>query len=115
MQMLIMVLNNVSHLEHILTEFENSGIHGATIIDSTGMAKVMNHTKPNELPIFGSLRMLMNEQRPFNKTIFTVLKDEKVQTAISCIKNVVGDLSRPDVGIVFTVPVSFWEGINFEN
>lgn len=114
MQMLIMVLNNVSHLEHILNEFEGNGIHGATIIDSTGMAKVINHAKPHELPIFGSLRMLMNEQRPFNKTIFTVIKDTQVQTAITCIKNVVGDLSKPDVGIVFTIPVSFWEGINLE-
>ena len=114
MQMLIMVLNNVSHLEHILNEFESSGIHGATIIDSTGMAKVISHAKPNELPIFGSLRMLMNEQRPFNKTIFTVIKDSQVQTAITAIKNVVGDLSKPDVGIVFTVPVSFWEGINVD-
>jgi nitrogen regulatory protein PII len=111
MQMLIFVLNNVNYLEDIMNEFTKSGIKGATIIDSTGMAKVLHHCDPNEIPLFGSLKMLMNEKRPFNKTIFTVIRDDQVQTAVNSIKNVVGDLSKPDVGIVFTIPINFVEGI----
>lgn len=113
MQMLIFVLNNVNHIEEIMNEFTKHGIKGATIIDSTGMAKVLHHHDHHEVPLFGSLKMLMNEQRPFNKTIFTVIKDEQVPVAVSAIKNVVGDLSKPDVGIVFTLPVSYVEGIHF--
>lgn len=110
--MLIFVLNNVNHLEEILNELEKEGIKGATIIDSTGMGRVLHHTTNTDIPIFGSLKMLMNEQRPFNKTIFTVIEDEQVPIAVSAIKKVVGDLSKPDVGIVFTIPVNFVEGIN---
>ncbi|KYH34174.1 hypothetical protein CLTEP_18880 [Clostridium tepidiprofundi DSM 19306] len=109
--MLIFVLNNINYLEEIMNEFTKSGIKGATIIDSTGMAKVLNHFSSGEVPIFGSLKMLMNEKRPFNKTIFTVIKDSQVQTAVSAIERIVGDLSKPDVGIVFTIPVNFVEGI----
>jgi nitrogen regulatory protein PII len=76
------------------------------------MAKVLHSFHPNDVPLFGSLKMLMNEQRPFNKTIFTVIKNEQVETAVSAIKKVVGDLSEPDVGIVFTLPVNFVEGIH---
>lgn len=111
--MLIFVLNNENHLEEILHEFTKSGIKGATIIDSTGMNRVLHNGYPNEVPLFGSLKMLMNERRPFNKTIFTVIKDEQVEIAVSAIKHVVGDLSKPDVGIVFTIPVSFMEGFTF--
>jgi len=111
MQMLIFVLNNINYLEEIMNEFTKSGIKGATVIDSTGMAKVLNHFSSDEVPIFGSLKMLMNEKRPFNKTIFTVIKDSQVQTAVGAIERIVGDLSKPDVGIVFTIPVNFVEGI----
>lgn len=108
--MLIFVLNNVNHLEEILNEFTKSGIKGATVIDSTGMNRVLHSGYNDEVPLFGSLKILMNERRPFNKTIYTVIKDEQVETAISSIKKIVGDLSKPDVGIVFTIPVNFIEG-----
>lgn len=108
--MLIFVLNNEDHLEEILCEFTESGIRSATIIESTGMNKVLHNEYYKELPIFGSLKMLLNERRPFNKTIFTVIRDEQVKLAVSAIEKIVGDLSKPDVGIVFTVPVNFIEG-----
>lgn len=110
--MLIFVLNNVNHLEEILNELTKSGIKGATIIDSTGMAKILHSQYTNDLPLFGSLKMLMNEKRPFNKTIFTVIKDKQVEIAVSAIERVVGDLSKPDVGIVFTIPINYIEGIS---
>jgi nitrogen regulatory protein PII len=46
-----------------------------------------------------------------NKTIFVVLKDEQVLLAIDVIKRKVGDLNKPGVGILFTIPVNYVEGI----
>ncbi|WP_373897909.1 hypothetical protein ACER0A_010255 [Haloimpatiens sp. FM7315] len=110
MQVLIMVLNKTNYLEDIVKELNHCKIRGATIIDSTGMAKILTSCG-EEIPVFGSLKMLLNEKRPFNKTIFTVLKDEQIPIAINAIKKVVGDLSKPDVGILFTLPVNYVEGI----
>lgn len=112
MQVLIMVLNKTNYLEDIIKEFNNCGIRGATIIESTGMAKILTSCG-EEIPMFGSLKMLLNEKRPFNKTIFTVLKDEQVKIAVDAIKSVVGDLKKPGVGILFTLPVNYVEGIHF--
>lgn len=114
MQMLIMVLNKVDELEDILEELNNIGIKGATVIDSQGMATVISSTHPDKIPLFGSLSMLINEKRPYNKTIFVVLRDNQVKDAINAIKSVVGDLSKPNVGIVFTIPVGYVEGVNLE-
>lgn len=111
MKMLIMVLNKIECLEEILEELNKSGIKGATVIDSQGMARVLGGAHPDRMPLFGSLSMLINESRPYNKTIFTVIDDRKVSDAINAIKSVVGDLSKPNVGIVFTIPVDFAEGI----
>lgn len=111
MQMLIFVLNNIDLLEDVLSELNKEGIHGATVIDSTGMGRVLYNSNNENVPLFGSLKMILNNHRPFNKTIFTVLKDNEVKTAINAIKNIVGDLSQPDAGILFSLPVNFVEGI----
>lgn len=111
MQMLVLVLNKTDKLEDILREFLETGIKGATIIDSMGMVKALYQDNNDDLPLFGTLRMMMNESRPFNKTIFTVLNDEKIPDAIEAIKRVLGDLSKPDVGVLFTLPVGYAEGI----
>lgn len=110
MKMLILVLNKVDKLDDLLVSFSKAGIKGATILDSYGMAKVLSSSH-DDLPMFGSLRMMLNEKRPFNKTIFTILNDKQITLALKCIKNVVGDLSKPGVGIVFTIPLNFVDGI----
>ncbi|HHV95170.1 MAG TPA: hypothetical protein GXX37_01630 [Clostridiaceae bacterium] len=111
MQLLVLVLNKVEVLNELLKTFVREGINGATIIDSTGMARALTSGGTEDLPLFGSLRFILNEGNPHNKTIFLVLEDDKVFTCIRCIRNVVGDLGKPDVGILFTVPVTYYEGI----
>ncbi|GAA0179691.1 hypothetical protein SH2C18_25210 [Clostridium sediminicola] len=110
MQLLVMVLNDVNKIDDLLLEFSKSNINGATVIDSHGMATVLYETH-KDIALFGSLKMLLNEKRPFNKTIFTILSDVKINIALKCIRKVVGDLNKPNVGIVFTVPVNHVEGI----
>ena len=111
MQVLFLVLNKIDCLEGILENFAREGIKGATVIESTGMARILNDVG-NDVPIFGSIRMIMNEKYPFNKTIFVVIEDHQLDTAVSCIKKETGELSKPDVGIIFTIPVGYVEGIN---
>lgn len=110
MHLLVLIVNKVNKLEDLIVAFSKVGIKGATILDSYGMAKVLSNHK-EDLPLFGSLRMLLNEKRPFNKTIITVIKDEQVEPALSCIREVIGDLSKPNVGIVFTIPINYVEGL----
>jgi nitrogen regulatory protein PII len=113
MQLMVIVLNKVDKLENLLKEFIEIGIKGATVIDSTGMAKVL-HDDFDDIPIFGSIKMFINESYPFNKTIFVLLKDEQIEPAIDSVKKIIGDLSKPDVGILFTMPVNRVEGIKFK-
>ncbi|MPM81257.1 hypothetical protein SDC9_128309 [bioreactor metagenome] len=110
MQMLVIVLNKVDKVESLFKEFLDIGVQGGTIIDSKGMARVL-HEEVDKIPLFGSIKMLINDQYPYNKTIFVVLDDEQVQPAIDAVKRVVEDLSKPDVGIVYTIPVTHVEGL----
>ena len=115
MQLLIYVLNNEEVLDDLLENFFEAGIKGATILESTGMARELASSGNHHIPIFGSLKLMLNEARPNNRTIFVALEESQVDTCINCIKNVVGDLNKPDAGIVLTVPISRIEGINKNN
>ncbi len=110
MEALFIVLNKTEKLDDLMVSFAEHGITGGTILDSKGMAKYL-YSEHQELPMFGSLYMLMNDGRPMNKTIFMLLKKEKVETAKSIVKETLGDLNQENMGIMFTIPVSSVEGL----
>ncbi len=110
MQVLVCVINKDECLEPILQSFINEGIRGATVIDSMGMAGILNEDNQSSIPAFASIRMILNEGRPFNKTLFVVLKDEQVMPAINCIKKEIGNINEPNAGILFTLPINHVEG-----
>lgn len=104
MDVLFIVLNETEFLDDILDEFVKIGIKGATILDSQGMGRAL--TARGDEPFFGALRNLLDNSRPYNKTIFTVVEDKDLlDKAIESVKNVVGDIHRPGVGMMFTLPV----------
>lgn len=114
MKLLILILNKTEDMEDILAEFANYNIPGATILSSAGMARTLSNSNYENMSFLGSLRAILDPDRRENKTILTVIKDNQVDDAITAIENVIGDLSNPDTGIAFTVPVDFVKGINFK-
>lgn len=106
MNVLFIVLNQVEYLDDILDGFVDIGVRGATIFDSQGMGSALSNNERGNEHFFGMLRNLLDESRPYNKTIFTVIEDEEVlQNAIKTVKNIVGDIHKPGVGMMFTLPV----------
>jgi len=109
MKLMVIVLNKVEMLEALLETMTARGLRGATILNSTGMLKVL--TGSEDLPLFGSLRYLIDSDREENKTILIVLREEQVAVAKETVHDIVGDLSKPNTAILFTLPVEDVEGI----
>ena len=109
MQVFVFVLNRTEHLEHLLSEFADHGLKGATVLDSRGMARIL-HTE-DEMPIFYGLRAILEPERRISKTIFCVMEDDQVTTARKIVNDVTGGLEHPDSGIMFALPVTFTEGL----
>ncbi|CAK7080103.1 hypothetical protein CIW83_01650 [Tissierella sp. P1] len=105
MNILFLVLNEVEYLDEILDAFVDVGVRGATILDSQGMGSALTNGG-KDLPFFGALRNLLDDSRPYNKTIFTVIEDENVlNDAVKAVKEILGDMEKPGVGLMFTLPV----------
>ena len=109
MKALVLVLNKTEKLNDILEKFMEVGVTGATILDSQGMGQALIE---GEIPLFGGvLRSVMDNNRPYNKTIFTLVNDEDMRAAKSAVKDVLGDMNQPGVGLMFTVDVGDVVGI----
>lgn len=112
MQVVVLVLNKTECLEDILKAMSERNLHGATILDSKGMAHSLDSF--TELDFTLSLRKLLNPDHKESKTVFMVLKDEEVATVSEVVNEVTGGLSQPDTGILFAMPVSYLEGFKLK-
>ena len=109
MKALFLVLNKTEKLNDILEKFMEVGVTGATILDSQGMGSALIE---GEIPLFsGVLRSVMDNNRPYNKTIFTLVNEEDMSAAKSAVKDVLGDMNQPGVGLMFSVDVGDVVGI----
>ena len=54
---------------------------------------------------------MYNPDRRQSKTMFAVMKDEKIPKMMAIIDRVTGGLHRPDTGVAFALPLSFVEGV----
>jgi nitrogen regulatory protein PII len=109
MQLLVLILKKVECVDEIIRKLVDAGVKGGTILEGTGMAKSL--CKMEELPIFGMLRRLMDDGvMESSKVMLFVLKDEQVLSTRSIIKEVV-DLSKPNSGIMFSIPITYVEGL----
>jgi hypothetical protein len=110
MQFFVLVLNKTEVLEDILHQMALAGIKGATVLESTGMARLLKDV--DDMPFFSGLRSMLNQNRSQSNTVFVVLEDNQVSTARKIVNEVTGGLDKPDTGIMFSLPTLFVEGIN---
>ncbi len=104
MKALFLILNKTEKLNDILEGFVEVGLKGATVVDSQGMGSALAESN---IPMFGGLlRSVLDNNRPFNKIIFTVIEDdETLEAAIKSVEESLGDMSQPGIGLMFVMPV----------
>ena len=114
MQLMVIILKNYDRLDPLLTRFADYGVYGATILNSSGMASELaaNHDE-DEFLFLGAFRTILNKEREQSKTIIMVVKDEQVDDLRDITNEVVGDLSLPNTGILFTTPITSIYGGSF--
>ncbi|MBR4622222.1 MAG: hypothetical protein IKO44_01655 [Ruminococcus sp.] len=112
MQLLFLIIKRTELVDEVMKSLAKAGVHGGTVIDSVGMAKSISSM--DNLPTIGLLREMLKGEDPAmkGKTIFVAVAEEQVEAAKDAILSVTGDLSLPNAGVLFGVPVTFALGIN---
>lgn len=110
MKLMVIILNKIESLDYLLESLSAAGIGGATIIESSGLA--MTLSKLDSSFVSASIRALFSSGEEDNRTILSVIRNDQLEIARKVVYNTVGDLSLPNTGILFTVPIDFAEGIS---
>ncbi len=101
MKLAILVLNKEELLEDFLEGLIEIGISGATIIDTIGMG----HILASDVPIFAGLRFMFAGARPYNKTILSIIKEDKVEPLKELVEKTLGSLEESGSGILFFINI----------
>lgn len=109
MQLLILILKQAELIEKLLKTLAENGIHGCTILDGHGMGESLANME--DVPMFGALRAMMTSYHQPSKVMLMAVKDDEIIKTTGVIKSVVGDLSKPNTGILLSVPVYYCEGL----
>lgn len=114
--LLVFILDNIDQYPAILQAWEEAGVPGVTILDSTGLGHFRESTIRDDLPLMPSLSDLLPNREVNHRTLFSVIEDDEVlQRTIDATKGIVGDFTRPHGGLLFVVPVSIVLGLEKRN
>ncbi|MCK5732008.1 MAG: hypothetical protein KAH13_03255 [Tenericutes bacterium] len=111
MKLVVYVMYKIELLDEFLRELKANDINGATILDSTGMARKL--IQSDDMQFIGSLKALFDNPRKESYVILIALPKEKVDTVFKTIDNVCGSLEEPNSGIAFTLPIETIKGCKF--
>lgn len=109
-QMALMVVDDVTHLPAVLDAWEAAGVRGATVLESTGLARLHERLRET-LPLMPTFRQLLLSSRRHNVTLFSVIDQSvDVEDLVRRTEEIVGALDGPGVGIFLLLPVSYVRG-----
>jgi hypothetical protein len=102
--LLIMVLDDSNRLNEVLEAWRTAGIRGTTILESTGLNRVLpRHTAQ---PMFVGFSQMFGGGRVGHQTLFAIIDSlELAEAAVSATEAVIGKLTDPNTGIMFVTPV----------
>ncbi len=114
MYMILFVLHDPYRLKEVLTAWNDAGVSGITILPSTGLKRLSATTAlRDDLPLIPSLEDLVEPEESLNRTLFTIVpNDEMVDKVLNATQSLIGELDRPNTGIMVVLPLSRVYGLD---
>jgi nitrogen regulatory protein PII len=114
-QLVVLVLEKPEQYLSILEAWEEAGISGLTILESTGLGRVRGVLR-DDIPLLPSLRDVLASQELHHRTLFSVVEDDAtVDRVVAATERIIGGFSRGRTGLLFVVPVSQVFGLDKED
>lgn len=104
--LVVLVLYNVNRFEEVLAAWHDAGATAVTVLDAVGTRSAEELARRADLPILPRIRDLLQSDDAPRKIIFSVVRDEIVEPLAGATRDVMGELSEPQNGILFVLPVS---------
>jgi nitrogen regulatory protein P-II 1 len=111
--LVVLIVDDPIHCPAILNAWEDAGVSGVTILESTGLGRIRRGGLREDLPLFPSLHELVEGEEVSHRTLLSVVKEqEMVDEMVRLAQGIIGDLDAPHSGFLFVVPVLQAYGLN---
>jgi hypothetical protein len=111
MYMVLFVLDDPALLNDILDAWEEIGVSGVTIIESTGINRLRRARQVGTAFMAGINRLMSGDQE-MHYTLLTIVRSENI--VIQCVaaaETIVGDLLEPNTGVLAAWPLTYVKGV----
>jgi hypothetical protein len=107
MFMIMLVLDNPDLLDEVLKAWENIGIRGATILESTGIQRLRR--KNIHMRYLFQTPHLIEEG---HLTLFVIVEGEQmIKDCLKATEQIVTDLDAPNTGVFAAWPLAYVRGV----
>lgn len=105
--LVIFVVDQVEQCPALFDAWEEIGVTGVTILESTGLGRIRRASGyRDDLPLMPSIRNLLQAREEHHRTLMVLVKEEEtIDKLIAATESVVGDLNEPHRGVLFVLPV----------
>jgi nitrogen regulatory protein P-II 1 len=104
--LVVMIIDNPDDCPRVLEAWREVGVNGATILESTGMGRLIGSGLRDDLPLIPSLSSFLEMREEPHRTVFSVVKEQStVDQMVTAAQTIIGDLNKPHTGILFVLPV----------
>ena len=104
--LVVLIVDNPDDCQPILDDWENLGVSGVTILESTGLGRLRRAGLRDDMPIMPSLRDIFGTREVPHRTLFSVVEgQEVVDQMVATAQGVIGNLDDPHTGFLFVTPV----------
>jgi len=110
MHIIMFVLDDPKKLDAILEAWNQVGVRGVTIMESTGIQRRRDQVK--HIPMRFSFESIPQLGEQGNYTLFTIVQNSTVvKKVIEATEKIVGDLCGPNTGILTAWPLAVTKGL----
>lgn len=112
-QLVSLVIHDPGRIDAIVRAWVGVGVSGLTLLDSSGLAHhLRDQAMRDDLPLFPSMRHLLQSPERQNRLLFSVVADDfDVERLIQATEGAIGRLDDPGTGILFVLPVTRVAGL----
>jgi nitrogen regulatory protein P-II 1 len=111
--LVVLIVNDPDDCQAILDAWEETGVEGITILNSSGIGHLRQAGLREDLPLMPSLVDLLESEEIFHRLLFSVVPNqEMVDRLVAATLPITGDLDRPHSGFLFVLPVAQVYGLN---
>jgi hypothetical protein len=106
MYLLVLVIDDPDKCVDVLPAWEDAGAPGATILESTGMQRVLERGARDDLPLMPSIGDILKKVETRHRTIFSVIRDvETIERIARVTEEIIGPFDDENTGFMFSLRV----------